>query len=282
MTHAAIQEQLQRVARRLLADDAVKVVIGYGQTDDGTTYPLFVTRIEDVERLVWNDRCYANLTAYLKRRDIRALGKPAIIVKGCDERALVVLEQESQLKREDIHVIGIPCVGVGDPFMAKCALCAVHTPRFADEVVGEVDAVAGADTDPELEAFLAKSPEERWAFWMKEFERCFKCYACRESCPMCYCPRCIADKNRPTIIDTSATLKGNLAWHITRAFHLAGRCVGCDECTRACPAGINLRLLNQSLARAAREQFEYRAGMDPETPPVIGAYSMTDKEEFIR
>ena len=84
------------------------------------------------------------------------------------------------------------------------------------------------------------------------------------------------------VIDTSSSLKGNFAWNITRAFHLAGRCVGCGECTRVCPAGIDLRLLNESLARSAEQHFNYRAGMDPETPPVIGSYNAEDKENFIR
>ena len=84
------------------------------------------------------------------------------------------------------------------------------------------------------------------------------------------------------VIDTSATLKGNVAWQITRAFHLAGRCVGCDECTRVCPAGIDLRLLNLSLAQAAEESFAFRAGMDPDAEPILGAYSEQDREEFIR
>jgi ferredoxin len=99
---------------------------------------------------------------------------------------------------------------------------------------------------------------------------------------MCYCRQCIVDKNRPVSIDTSATLKGNFAWQITRAFHLAGRCIGCDECSRVCPAGIDLRLLNLSLAKAAEEQFDYRAGVDPQKLPLIGAYSQQDHEEFIR
>ena len=286
-----LEQQLHRVARRLFADDVVKLIIGYGQMpDNGPTYPVFITSSDDVEQLVWNDRCYANLTSFLKRKEIRALGKCAIIVKGCDERALVVLEQESQLTRDGLYVIGIPCTGMLDPDNAnstlpKCKKCSVHVTRFANEIVGETAeaaAVATTTDDPELEAFMAKTPAERWAYWMNEFERCIKCYACREVCPMCYCPRCIADKNRPQIIDTSATLKGNLAWNITRAFHLAGRCIECDECTRACPANINLRLLNQSLARSARDHFEYQAGMNPETPPIIGAYSLQDKEDFIR
>ncbi len=121
------------------------------------------------------------------------------------------------------------------------------------------------------------SPAERMAWWAEEFDRCVKCYACRQVCPLCYCERCIADKNRPVAISTSASPEGNFAWHITRAFHLAGRCVGCGECTRACPAGIPLSLLNMTLALAAEKHFGYRAGMDPKAEPLIGTYALTDQ-----
>jgi ferredoxin len=280
--------ELQQICRRLLEEGTVKVVIGYGQsTSDGPVHPVFITRPDDVSKLVWNDRCFANLTAYLTVKEIRALGKPAIVVKGCDEKAIVVLEKESQIDRSQIYVIGMPCQGVGQPPAAKCRSCDVHVPRFADVVVGgakpEDNKPATADSRyAELNAFLQKSPAERMAFWQKELSRCIKCYACRQVCPMCYCPKCIADKNRPVVISTSPTLKGNFAWHITRAFHLGGRCIGCDECTRICPAGIDLRLLNLSLAKAAEENFSFRAGMSPETEPIVGSYSQQDQEDFIR
>ncbi len=203
------------------------------------------------------------------------------MVKGCDERALVVLEKESQLERKEIHVIGMACQGMGEP---KCETCEVHLPRFADEVIGETDkhAPETAERWKALESLMALPAAQRMSYWATEFERCVKCYACRQVCPMCYCERCLVDKNRPTVIEPSATDKGNFAWHILRAFHLAGRCIGCDECTRACPAGIDLRLLNLSLAKAAEEHFAYRAGMDPKAEPLIGAYSLQDKENFIR
>ena len=276
-------DQLRQTCRRLLDEGKANVIIGYGQNSaDGPAYPIFVTKPEEVGKLVWNERCYANLTTYLTRKDIKALGKPAIIVKGCDERALVVLQQESQIDREALYVIGVACDGVGNPRAAKCLVCDVHRPRFADEVLGETSASDGVNRRyAELEKFLKKSPAERMAYWMAELSRCVKCYACREVCPLCYCNRCIVDKNRPTVIDTSATLKGNFAWQIVRAFHLAGRCVSCGECARACPAGIDLGLLNLTLARAAEEHFQYRAGIDPEKTPIIGSYSLEDKEEFI-
>jgi len=182
-----------------------------------------------------------------------------------------------------MHVIGVACDGVGKPLAAKCAPCNVHMPKYVDEVIGTTDSSSSDSTGPyaELDALLQKTPADRWAFWKQELARCIKCYACRAVCPTCYCPQCIVDKNRPVCLDTSATLMGNFAWHITRAFHQAGRCTGCDECTRVCPVGINLSLLNRSLARAAENEFSYRAGVDPETLPPIGAYSLQDKENFI-
>ena len=235
---------------------------------------------------MWNNQCSSNLTTYLKRQEVRKLGRAAIVVKVCDERALVVLEKESQLDRKDLHVMGMACNGMGQP---KCATCDVRVPRFADEVIGEAAPVplagppnAAPRGGAALEVLLAKPPAERMACWAREFERCVKCYACRQVCPLCYCERCIVEKNRPTVIDPSPTVKGNFAWHITRAFHLAGRCIGCDECTRACPAGIDLRLLNLSLAKAAEEHFGYRAGINRDVEPLIGAYSLQDKENFIR
>ena len=117
-------------ARKLLAEGTVKVVIGYGERG-----PLLVTRPEDADRLVWNNRCTANLAMYLKRKEVKALGRPAIVVKACDERSLVVLEKESQFERKDLHVIGMACAGMEQP---RCANCAVRTPRFADTTIGQV------------------------------------------------------------------------------------------------------------------------------------------------
>lgn len=275
-----MESELRQTCRRLLEEGTVQVVIGYGQTG-GAVHAIFVTRPDEADQLVWNDRCTANLVNYVTRKEIRSLGKAAIVVKGCDARALVVLQQQSQLARADVVVIGMACPGVKEP---KCEACDVHMPQGADYVIGQVEnpPVAADQRYAALEALMKMPSAERMAYWMSELSRCVKCYACRQACPLCFCERCIADKNRPTVIDTSATLKGNFAWHITRAFHLAGRCVGCDQCTAACPGGIDLRLLNLSLAKAAETNFDYRAGMDPNADLLIGSYSDQDRESFIR
>lgn len=280
------QDQLRQTCRQLLEEKKVDAVIGYGQAGpEGRAYPLFAATPAEVDHLVWNDRCFNNLAVYLTNKRIRALyPRVAIVVKGCDARAVAVLEKESQIDRAAIVVIGMACTGVGEPRAIKCAACDVHMPPGADIVIGETanEPVPIEVRYGDLDEFMKKSPAERLAYWTAELSRCVRCYACRQTCPLCFCERCLADKNRPQAIDTSATLKGNLAWAMARAFHQAARCVGCDECTRACPAGINLRLLNQSLARAAELNFEYRAGMDPEAAPAVGAYSLQDKEDFIQ
>ncbi len=279
----ALTQDLQAACRRLLESGTVKAILGYGRiVPEDPAIPVFITRPGDTERLVFDGGCFTNLTTYLARKQVRGMGKIGIVLKGCDERSLVVLEQEGQIDRANLHVIGIACPGVDAPSDYKCASCTVRLPRFADEIIGEISVTPVPQDYADVEELLALPVGERLEHWKKELSRCIKCYACREVCPTCYCGKCITDKNRPQCIDTSATLKGNFAWQITRAFHQAGRCVDCGECSRVCPAGINLRPLNRALARAAEKNFGYQSGMDRETPPVVGSYSKTDEEKFIK
>ena len=288
-----IQDELRQKAKELLVEKKVDVVIGYGPTETGSVGAVFYTDPVDCDNLLWNERCTANLVVYLKRKEIQKLGKAAIVVKGCDSKALAVLEIEKQLDRDRIYVIGVVCEGVWDNAdsktyndAAKCDVCNVHEPLHCDLVLGvlrePIPAKSLEERYHKLENILAMNTEERLAYWKKEFARCFKCYACRQVCPMCYCEVCVADKNRPTRFDTSATEKGNFAWHIVRAFHLAGRCVGCSNCSSACPVGIDLDLLNLTLAKTAETQFGFQAGLDREALPLVGTFSPGDQEEFIR
>lgn len=290
------QDQLRQKSKELLTSKQVDVVIGYGETTQGTVGAVFCTTPEECDSLVWNEQCTANLTVYLIRKEVAKLGRAAIIVKGCDAKTLAVLETEKQLDRNNIVVLGMECNGVcaegSSTPLSKCAHCDVHSPPYCDVVFAiSVDlpattaTTAAAGTTPkfaELDELLKKSPAERFEFWKAEFSRCVKCYACRQHCPLCYCEVCVVDKNRPVRLSPSATLSGNFAWNTLRAFHLAGRCIGCGACTEACPAGIPLHLLNQTLAREADVSFGYHAGTDPNALPLIGTAAFEDSESFIR
>jgi len=290
-----MQEKLRETARELLTEKKVDVVIGYGETETGAVGAVFIRDPNDAEKLLWDNRCRTNLVTYLKRKEVRKLGKPAVVVKGCDSRSIRTLVTESQIKRDEILVIGMACEGVIDEIPGKahlkegdlalkCTVCDVHQPLGCDVVIGEASnpEVSHEKRYAMLDRIMAMPQAERLTYWSKQFERCFKCYACRQSCPLCYCNVCIADKNRPVVVEQSSSLKGNFAWQIVRAFHLAGRCSGCGECARACPAGIELTLLNYTLAKSAEEHFNYRAGMKDDGIQLIGNYSEQDEEEFIR
>ena len=286
--------QLRETAAKLLEEEKANVVIGYGLSKTGKVVPVFITRPEDAQKLVWNSECHQNLVVFLTRPEVKRLGKPAIVVKPCDARAIVVLANESQIMRHEVYVIGMVCEGVnedqGRP-SSRCAICYGHYPQNVDQVIGEAED-APKDLSKEerrktgkyqrIEEIKALPPDERLAYWKREFSRCVRCYACRQSCPLCYCNRCVADKNRPTRIPTSASLQGNFAWNILRAFHLAGRCVSCGACSAACPAGIDLNLINLTLASTAEEQFDHLSGTKVGALPLIGTFSESDKEDFIR
>jgi ferredoxin len=68
---------------------------------------------------------------------------------------------------------------------------------------------------------------------------------------------------------------------MVRALHLAGRCTGCDECARVCPAGIRLDLLNRKLAHEVQTRYGFRSGDDASAPSPMNEFRMDDSEEFI-
>lgn len=287
--------ELQDLARRLLEEGSVQVVIGWEEGRRGLR-PVTISSPEDAERLAYDARAVHNLTTYLdpRRSQIQKLGKPAIVVKGCDTKAIAALLRESQLTRDGVVLIGMRCGGVvRDPSMAaeitpetiapRCAGCDVREPHLADYVLGEQLSEPPQNTsiDERVAELDAMTPEERFAFWSEQMEKCVRCYACRQACPLCVCDTCVADKTVPQWIERSPHARGNYSWHLIRALHLAGRCVGCGECERACPVGIPLSLLNRKMAQTVAESFDFAASDDPTVAPPIGTFRDDDREDFI-
>jgi len=283
--NTAITEPLQRAAAELLSEGKVAVVIGYGMDGKAPfSPPLFVRQPEEAERLVFDDRCFGNLSVYLSKDPIRSMGKIGIVVKGCDLRAVNGLLREHVVQREDIVLIVVPCAGQGDPLLHKCSVCEQRNPEGCDIVVGdpvEQPQIDAGQRYSDAANIDAKSIEERWEFWREQLSKCIRCYACRNVCPLCYCKRCITEKTIPQWIETSAHLRGNVAWNVARAFHLTGRCVNCGECERACPMDIPLGAINQKMAQLMDEWLDFKSGLSSEEKAPFTTFNVDDPETGI-
>jgi NAD-dependent dihydropyrimidine dehydrogenase PreA subunit len=278
---AAIQDK----AKQLLENEQVSCVVGYEVGSRGYTRPAFIYQVNDVERLVWSQACTHNLTSYIRHilqgisDDETTTQKVAVVIKPCDSRAINVLLSENQFSREQVHLIGVTCEGIvdgagyihvdSDVLQARCQRCSERVPIVYDTLIGEPPQVEAVDVYSDLETIDNLTATERSEFWLSHFDRCIRCYACRQVCPMCHCPVCLYERDDSLWTGMGIRLNEKRTFHLGRAYHLAGRCIGCDECERVCPMNIPISLLNLMLAREMEKAFGFRAGLSATPSPLV-------------
>jgi ferredoxin len=303
-------DEIKAKTRELLKAGKVDLIIGYKEGKislaDGSEVcsvrPVFLTKETEIDQLVWNRHCIHNLVTYLTKKEYKLFEKIGIFVKPCELKAIHVLSQENQIDRQRLFIMGLSCNGIiGKKLGAdtnhlanKCVTCLeAHEGAIAKCRTEEVDVLIESLPEGELppvskeatitpEKLEKMSRKERLAFWQKQFQKCLRCYACRSVCPLCYCEQCITDMSQPQWIDKSPHPKGNFLFHLVRAFHLAGRCIGCEGCERVCPMGIPLMLLNKKMIIDVKELYDYESGKDPDQIPVLSQFKVDDDESFIK
>jgi len=274
-----LTEQIHSAARDLLQTGTVDCVIGYEEGPRGRVRPAFIIDAEKVGALAWDQRCTHNLTVYLSDHlgDEEDPRRVAILAKPCDTRAIQVLQAEGRIDRERVHVIGVACDGIlqgagygkgeHNQLQERCMRCDQRTPLTADTCIGEARSVEVQERT-DLQAMEALSLEERTQYWLGQFDRCIRCYACRQVCPMCDCPTCMFERDDSLWVGMGSGIAEKRTFHLGRAFHLAGRCIGCDECQRVCPMDIPVGLLNRKLAAVMEDFFDFQPGMEPLPSPL--------------
>lgn len=313
-----LTDALKEEAAKVMREANASLVIGYRRgSEPFRTRPAFVRGAEDVDQLVLSPLCGNNLANYLPGLKEKA----AVVVKGCDGRAVELLVRENQIKREDVYIIGVACEGVvdheklahredvdlrkftdirrqGDEFVVtqtdgeiripavdllrtECLVCADPITPDYDTLLGEPKQRAAVTDDPTLSVTDAMDITQRLEFFSRGFERCIRCYACVKSCPACYCTTCFVEQTRPQWVPRSVSLDENRMFHLGRAMHLAGRCVDCGACEAACPVDVPLRALNARLRREVAELFGEIDWKDPESLPAFLYFLEDDPEEAI-
>ncbi len=186
----------------------------------------------------------------------------AIVCRGCEERGLIEMAKRNQINLERVVVIGLACTAEE---AEECRCAKPYPSVLVDTLVGErVEPVA----DMLAEELRQKSVAERFEFWRKQFERCIKCYGCRNACPQCFCPECTLEEG--LWVERGEVPPAYPTFHLIRAMHTAGKCVGCRECELSCPAGIPLTTLYALIRQDVREMFGYEPGADLEgQPPLV-------------
>lgn len=114
-----IEEKMRNVARDLLKEKKVDLIIGYSKgTLPLASAPVFIRNEQEVDKLVWNNSCYVNLAKYLVPNIRENIDgelvdlKVGVISKGCVARSIIHLMVENQIKKENIIIIGINCNGI--------------------------------------------------------------------------------------------------------------------------------------------------------------------------
>ena len=314
-----IEQLIKEKAKDLLAAEQVTSVIAWQKGElfyDNA--PAYFSKTEELGALVYNAFCAANLSKYLIANTKKA-EKTAVFLKPCDTYSLTHLLKDRRVQREQVLVIGIPCAGMVDinkikeqglkgivgitedgdnlkvataygkkevaraeVLLNKCLACKGSAYAVSDETLGEPVAVKHAPYDrfTEVGKLESLSPQERFVFWQQELSKCIRCNACRDICPACSCEQCLFDNP-----DSSLAGKANSnnaeeqLFHIIRAYHVAGRCTDCGECSRVCPQGIRLDLLNRKFIKDINEFYgAYQAGADADTNPPLLTFDVDDIE----
>ena len=316
-----MQELVLR-AKTLLESGEVSRVLGWRKGEYVyDPEPAFFETVESLDDFVYNGFCGANLSKYMIEAS-KLEGKTLVFLKPCDTYSFNQLLSEHRIDREKAYIIGVGCKGklsaskisangildiegadypdaaemltvktlygdttvsYKDAMLERCHVCKGKEHKVYDELIGESSDTLDADRFAEVAKIEAMSPEEKFEFFQNELSKCIRCNACRNVCPACSCRKCVFDSTKfDSAQKSNTTTFEEKMFHIIRAFHVAGRCTDCGECSRVCPQGIPLHLFNRKFIKDINELYgEYQAGNEIVTRAPLTSFTTEDAEPGI-
>ena len=312
-------QELMNRARELLEYGQVARVLGWKKGENAwDVEPAFFESADSLQDFVYDGFCGANLSKYMIEAGKKE-GKTLVFLKPCDSYSYNQLLREHRVDREKAYIIGVGCKGklsvskipfdgilsiqgaeypdtketltvetlygtetvsYKDAMLERCHVCKGKEHVVYDELLGESADTVDADRFAEVARIEAMSPEEKFAFFQSELSKCIRCNACRNVCPACSCRKCVFDSTAFNSEQKSNTTSfEEKMFHIIRAFHVAGRCTDCGECSRVCPQGIPLHLFNRKFIKDINALYgEYQAGSDLEAKAPLTNFMLDDAE----
>ena len=313
------REMLIEKASALLAEGKVDRVLGWknGEFSYDVT-PFVFTDVESMKKdFVFGDFAFANFSKYLIKETKKSENKVLVFLKPCDTYSFNQLLTEHRFNREKVYAVGIPCDGmvdvskikeiVGDGIISvesgdlikvetlydgvkeiakkdvlaeRCVNCKSKKHVAYDELMGEEGEILDSNRFDEVAKLEAMTADERYAFWQNELSRCIRCNACRDVCPACTCEKCVFGNPNSGVENKAASNSfEEKMFHIIRAFHVAGRCTDCGECSRVCPQNIPLHLLNRKFIKDINAFYgDYQAGEEVGSRAPLTNYTKEDLE----
>lgn len=289
-----------------------------GEFDYDVTPYVFENADSLKKHFVFGDFCGANFSKYLVAETRKPGGRILVFLKPCDTYSFNQLLTEHRFSREDVYAVGIPCEGMADinkikeisgdgissiksdndkiivdtiydgekeidfssVLAERCINCKSKKHVAYDELMGDEGEILDSARFDEVARLEAMSEDERFAFWQTQLSKCIRCNACRDVCPACTCEKCVFD-NPESSVENKAISDSfeEKMFHIIRAFHVAGRCTDCGECSRVCPQNIPLHLLNRKFIKDINTFYgEYQAGEKEGSLAPLTDYTLNDIE----
>ena len=169
--------------------------------------------------------------------------------------------------------------------------------------------LSNAEEPPERTAAVESLIAERTAYRDKMFEEttevtnsveklniylanCINCYNCRVACPVCYCKECVfvtdVFNHEPIQYLRWANRKGvikmptdTVFYHITRLAHMSTACVGCGQCSNACPNNIPVMELFRTVSFRTQKGFDYEPGKSIEDEPPLSVFREDELSDVV-
>lgn len=249
-----IEEIRKLVAERLNELDGV---VALRKTVEGVAPHVF-KKGDDLSELDINPK-YPVMTVVSKLHKRFPNIRLGVVARGCDERAYIEMAKRNQIDPERLFIIGFACTEQD----AQTCYCVEPYPRQL--LVGTPP--APGPVNPLVAKYDSLSIAERRAFWKQQFNKCIKCYGCRNICPECFCEACAMED--PVWVEPGLLAPPFPTFHLIRAMHMASRCIACRECERTCPAHIPLTVLYDLMRRDMQTLLGYLPGTDINARPPL-------------